>query len=147
MVPAATPPSGGGGKVRDMVASINSSYGSTDGGGGGGSGLGRVPANSLSAVGTDPSDASPRRATATTATTRAALTKSSDDLLRSYGLDFSKLSTAGAGVGAGAGAGAVGDPFADLDPLRQRKTSPSTEAAFPSAPPRAKRQQNWTTFE
>jgi len=58
---------------------------------------------------------------------------SSDDLLKSYGLDFAKMSVAGHHQER-----REDDPFQSLDPL-----------AKPSAPPRAKKtsQQGWTTFE
>lgn len=80
------------------------------------------------------------------------LTKSSDDLLRDYGIDFTKLSTKAVD-----GSGLLtpqpntlsmigqnetdDDVFADLDPLSNRATRQQ-----PVAPPRAKR-QDWTTFE
>ncbi len=126
---------GGGGKVREIVGSIN-----------GGSGA----ANPFSVARQQ---------------NRAAFTKSSDDLLKSYGLDFSKLSTASDSSGGGAAAAAANslqnvgedDLFADLDPLAKKKSSASAaESAEPTAPPRARRQQQqqqhqqqqkWTTFE
>ena len=101
-------------------------------------------------------------------------TKSSDDLLRDYGLDFSKLNTQDGNPHALLAPRAqqpnalsmIGtsskneqqDFFADLDPLRApAKTekpknngiSPNLPqpGALPSAPPRVKRQQNWTTFD
>ncbi len=121
---------GGGGKVREIVGSIN-----------GGSGA----ANPFSVARQQ---------------NRAAFTKSSDDLLKSYGLDFSKLSTASDSSGGAAAAANslqnVGedDLFADLDPLAKKKSFASAaESAEPTAPPRARRQQQqqqqqkWTTFE
>ncbi len=93
--------------------------------------------NSLEAVGSSSSSSNRQL--------RAAFTKSSDDLLKSYGLDFSKLSTS--------------EVLAGLDPLNTPKFETSNGGAagtsnsvseLPRAPPRARRSQqqnNWTTFE
>ena len=131
-----TPPSSSSGvRVRDVVSSINNGGGATNP---------FSPGNSLSAVGSEEVEATRRRPhIRTQQRSAAAFTKSSDDLLKSYGLDFSKLSTAAAAMGS------ASDPFADLDPLASpRKESADSSSNIPSAPPRTKRQQqNWTTFE
>ncbi len=105
---------------------------------------------------------------------RQLVTKSSDDLLRSYGLDFTKLSTTvdslsnkGSGSSAGKDEEEDGDLLASLDPLSsssgggrtsvsalargfEERSSPSPlprPQTQPVAPPRTRRQQNWTTFD
>eukprot|EP00095_Tigriopus_kingsejongensis_P000559 maker-scaffold776_size99073-snap-gene-0.15 protein:Tk00559 transcript:maker-scaffold776_size99073-snap-gene-0.15-mRNA-1 annotation:"denn domain-containing protein 1a" len=84
---------------------------------------------------------------------RTALTKSSDDLLQEYGIDFNKLSLASANSHALRSQNSNPtrdpgvDPFADLDPLRVGGTAHKPH--LPLAPPRGnkKQAQIWTTFE
>lgn len=142
---------GGGGKVRDMVNSINTSnpfspppQGTQAQAPAGGNLFNHFQApivNSLGAVGGSPQRIAQSKS-------RAAITKSSDDLLKSYGLDFSKLSTGGSGGGSNGPSAA--DPFADLDPLGKSRPAAGAgeDLIVPEVPTRAKRhQQNWTTFE
>jgi hypothetical protein len=113
---------------------------------------------------------------ARTTNQRSVFTKSSEDLLKEYGLDFNKLSMANTidfeapAFGGAAQRPMVATPnaakdkfdiFADLDPLqsdRQKRPAKGPAANFqnlnfdplaPVAPPRGKKtsSDNWTTFE
>ncbi len=85
---------------------------------------------------------------------RALYSKSSDDLLQEYGLDFSKLSTLGAQQPLSTlkplsvAPDKSLDLLAELDPLSSAM-GVAGGVAHPQAPPRAKKQQQqtWTKFD
>ena len=105
---------------------------------------------------------------------RSIFTKSSEDLLKDYGLDFSKLSMVNNINFEGAAAvnkpapvtstkpnKDVFDIFADLDPLQPKNFAPAPKSTMqnlqtlnfdplaPVAPPRTKKSstESWTTFD